>query len=156
MDIPMDITNKSRYTQQQMLQEKAKQMLKGKLEESAKGKSKMCFYFEGKHNWNIGKRSTYMNKLTRNQASIIFRSRTRMLKVKSNYKNGNQTLNCDLCKIAEETQHHILEECTQLINIAPKVTKEMIFNEDPELLKTTAMNIKKRMEFLKNPTSTNQ
>ena len=29
-----------------------------------------------------------MNRLTRKQASIVFKTRTRMIKVKGNYKNG--------------------------------------------------------------------
>ena len=55
-----------------------------------------------------------MNKLTRNQASTIFRARTRMLKVKTNFKNGHTNLKCRMCGKQEETQKHVLEECEAL------------------------------------------
>ena len=74
-----------------------------------------------------------MIKLSRNQASIIFEARTRMLKIKDNYKNGNESLKCSICKDKEETQGHILEECENINEIAPNVTKELIFSaEDRE------------------------
>ncbi len=39
-----------------------------------------------------------MDKLTRNQSSIIFQTRTRMLKVKENYKNKYKThMKCPAC-----------------------------------------------------------
>ena len=105
---------------------------------------------EGKQTWAAGKRAKYLNRLTRNQASIIFTARTRMLKVKSNYKNGHKNLNCRLCGKNEETQQHILEECTILNKEIPTITKEMLFQESPEELKTVTINIEKRMEKLEN------
>ena len=144
----------SRYKVKKELQEKSKLMLKQKLEETAKDKSKMKYYYEGKHDWATGKRARYLNKLTRNQASLIFKTRTRMLKVKGNYKNGHTKLECRLCKNQEETQKHVLEECKKINDMAPKVTKEMIFDEEPEILKGAAKTIELRMEILENETST--
>ena len=65
-----------------------------------------------------------MNKLTRNQASLIFKARTRMLKVKSNYKNGNINLQCRICNKNEETQKHALEECEEINKNHQKVTQQ--------------------------------
>ena len=45
-----------------------------------------------------------MNELNRKQVSLIFKARTRMLKIKANYKNGNTDQKCRACKIAIETQ----------------------------------------------------
>ena len=54
------------------------------LKSTAESKSKMKYYMEGKQKWKIGERAKYISKLTRNQASTIFKTRTRMLKTKSN------------------------------------------------------------------------
>ena len=108
---------------------------------------------EGKQTWKAGNRAKYLSKLTRNQASTIFKARTRMLKVKSNYKNGNKNLNCRLCGTSEETQKHILEECAVLNTETPTITKKMLFQENPEELKMVITNIEKRMEKLENQPS---
>merc|ERR1712237_301381 len=76
-----DVTS-TKYNLKNTLQEKAKESMKIKMERTAQNKSKMQYYFEGKKEWKIGNRAQYMSKLTRNQASTIFRARTRMLKVK--------------------------------------------------------------------------
>ncbi len=55
-----------------------------------------------------------MNKLTRNQVSIVFQARTRMNKVKENYKKKKikkeeeRNLICRVCRSEVETQQHIL------------------------------------------------
>ena len=107
----------------------------------------MNYYFEGRTStWTPKQRATYMNKLTRNQASTIFKARTRMLKVRSNYKNGNTNMKCRLCNKEEETQKHALEECEIINETCEKVTPNKIFNDiDMEELKSTAKQIEQRM-----------
>ena len=79
-----------------------------------------------------------------------------MLKVKGNYKNASTNLNCRLCNDKEETQTHILEECKCLNEKEKIITKQMIFNEDVEQLKSTAKAIERRMKTLEEITNTNQ
>ena len=125
---------------------KMKQAFRQRIFESAQAKSKTQNYFENKTEpWEPGKRAVYMNKLTRNQASTIFKARTRMLKVKSNFKNGNTNLQCRVCKKTEETQKHALEECEEINKNHQKITQQMIFNENTDELKDTAKLIEKRM-----------
>ena len=133
---------------------KANQTLKETLEKSANEKSKMQYYLEGKKEWKIGQRAKYINELTRNKVSIIFRARTRMLQVKGNYKNGYKDLKCRACKKEIETQQHILEECQEIHQSTPKVTKEMIFNENTENLTKTAEEIQRIMDKLEESKST--
>ncbi len=45
-------------------------------------KTKVQYLLEGKWDWKSVHIPAYMSKLTRNQASIVFQGRTRMLKVK--------------------------------------------------------------------------
>ena len=90
-----------------------------------------------------------MNELTRKQASLIFKARTRMIKVKGNYKNGYGNLTCRMCKTTEETQKHILEECPVLHNSESiMVPHHQLFNEDTDTLKMIAQKIEKIFEKL--------
>ena len=147
-----DIIN-TKYHLKNTLQNKIKTNFEKVLRNNADNKSKMIYYMEGKQTWKAGNRAKYLSKLTRNQVSTIFKARTRMLKVKSNYKNGNKNLNCRLCGTSEETQKHILEECAVLNTEIPTISKEMLFQENPEELKMVITNIEKRMEKLENQSS---
>ena len=92
--------------------------------------------------WEPEKPAEYMNKLTRKQASTIFKTRTRMIKVKSNYKNANNDLRCRACKSAEETQNHTLSECSALHPYGPPNRYEMDpFSDDLNVLKETAKTV---------------
>ena len=102
----------------------------------------MTYFLENKLVWKPGERAKYMNELTRKQTSMIFKARSRMLKVKGNYKNGFSDLTCRVCKKKEETQTHILEECPALHqNTATKVPKHQLFNEDTGALKLVSKNL---------------
>ena len=89
--------------------------------------------------------------MTRKQASTIFKTRTRMIKVKGNYKNGHTDLTCRACKDVPETQQHVLEEC-QVIHPHGKPTDKELnpFSENTNVLKETARNIDRIMEEINN------
>ncbi len=55
---------------------------KRKLEQEGKGKSNVQYLLEWKPGWKPGKKTEYVYKLTGNQVSIVFQTRTRMIKVK--------------------------------------------------------------------------
>ena len=121
------------------------------IEETAQTKSKMKYYMENlQRDWQPRKRPEYIEQLTRNQVSTIFKARTRMLKTKANYKNGNSSLICRLCRKEEETQEHILESCEELNKKHKIATKPMIFSEKIKELKETIKIIDTRMETLEN------
>ena len=150
MGISEEDMKQSRYSIKELCKKKTRELFQKELENSAENKSKMQYFLEGKKEWSTQKRANYMTKLTRNQASTIFKARTRMIKVKSNYKNGNNDLKCRICKQKEETQQHILEECEPINNKIPKITKEMLFEESSEELKKTAEIIEKRLKMLED------
>ena len=136
----------SNYSLKKELGNNMRKQFKWKLHENSKNKSKMEYYLEGKQKWEVEQRANYLNELTRNHSSTIFKARTRMLKVKSNYKNGNPDLKCRACGNYEETQKHVLEECQEINKELPQITKDMIFKEDATELKNTAITILKRMK----------
>ena len=88
-----------------------------------------------------------MNELTRKETSLIFKARTRMFKVKANYKNGYQDLKCRMCKREDESQKHILEECLAIHNNESiRVPTHQLFNEDTGTLRKVA----KKLETIQN------
>ena len=133
----------SKYKTKQIISNRTLNVFAARMR-SAGGKSKTDFFINGKQAWKPGKPAKYMIELTRKQASTIFKARTRMTKVKSNYKNGFNDLKCRRCGNTEETQQHIMEECS-VIHMDPenKVTTDKIFDEHTDTLKTIAIKIKK-------------
>ena len=148
MNITEEEMEKTQYEIKAITKKQMKQAFRNRIITSGQTKSKMNYYYERRTTpWEPKKRTEYMNKLTRNQASTIFKARTRMTKVKSNYKNGNTDMKCRLCGISEETQKHAFEECETINKTLEKVTEQMIFNEDTDELRTTANLIEKRMHL---------
>ncbi len=89
-----------------------------------------------------------MNKLTRNQVSIVFQARTRMIKVTEHFLNGQRSLICGVCRKEVETQQHILEVWVELYeNRTTKViTKDDLFKEDIYHLKEIMNKLQKTMD----------
>ena len=107
-------------------------------------KSKLKYFLDGKSMWSPEKPAEYMAKLTRKQASTIFKARSRMLKVKGNYKNGFQDHMCRACSKTMETQQHVLFTCEKLhprTSILPEIDSDTnttgdqgMLNNDPDTL----------------------
>ncbi len=79
-------------------------------------------------------------------------AKTRMIKVKCNYKNMyKNNLNCRACGHPEESQDHILNQCHKIHTTdQSKIKPEEYFEEDPELLKKTAYKIETVMTLLES------
>ena len=79
----------------------------------------------------------------RNEASTIFNARTRMTKVKSNYKNMfKNNSSCRACGKTEESHDHVLSGCQIIPNDnSNKVASNEFFEDDPDELKTVAFKI---------------
>ena len=119
----------------------------------AEGKTKTQ-YLLNNTTWKPGSRKTYMNKLTRMEASTIFKARTRMLDVKNNYRGKHNNVTCRKCGEPTETQEHILEECKGIhTNNTTKVNKTDIFCNDHTDLRDTANKITNIMKKLHENTT---
>ena len=134
--------------------QKINEAFKEKIEKDGKDKSKVQHLKNGQPQWEPGKMKEYIYKAPRQVASTIFQARTRMLKVKTNYKNKyKNNLTCRACGLADETQNHAMEECLKLHqNDTTKVTPEMIFNQDTNQLNQTAHQIQINMSLLETYT----
>ena len=132
----------TKYHTKNLVKRAINEGFKKRIDEAGQGKSKMQYFMEMKQEWSPGKGAKYMSELTRKQTSLIYKARARMLKVKGNYKNGYTDLKCRMCKQHEETQTHILEDCTNIhTNEATKVPKHQLFTEDTDTLRKIANNI---------------
>jgi hypothetical protein len=128
------------------IRRKIEESFKIKIEASGSEKSKIKYLTQGKQSWTPNRTEEYMNKLNRTEVSTIFKARTRMIDVKNNYKNKYKNLTCRACKNETETQEHILEECKAIHDKKDTTTsKEDIFSNDLQLLRTTAKKITKTM-----------
>ncbi len=74
-------------------------------------KTKVEHLLEVREDWKPGQRPTYMSNRTRNQTSIIFQGRARMLKVKNNYKKDKMTY------YVEYARHQKKHSSTSLRNV---------------------------------------
>ena len=93
------------------IRESIHKTFKDKINETAKEKTKVEYFMDGKKDWTPGKPAKYMNKLNRNQASTIFKTRTRMLPLKGNQKNeytdkeGNLNITCIMIKMKPKNKY---------------------------------------------------
>ena len=121
----------------------------GKMTKDREERSKLKYFLEGKGFWKPEDPAAYMEKLTRKQASTIFKARTRMTKIKGNYKNEHPDLCCRACKNYPETHLHALNECEILHNPTATSTESEnthceisdLFSDDTEKLKNEAIKI---------------
>ena len=136
------------YTKQLIIN-KTRELFHNKMEIRPEGRTKIVHFLEGKGEWKAEEAAEYMNKMTRKQASIIFKTRTRMIKVKGNYKNGHQDQVCRACGNAEETQKHALIECPA-IHPNGTMSRRIVdpFSDNINVLKETAQNISSIIEEL--------
>ena len=138
------------------VREKTKAAFKESIDRNGAEKSKIQHLMNTKNNqWEPGKPAPYIMELTRMQASTIFKAKTRMLHVKENYKGKYQNrpdkLKCRACGLTEETQNHILNECTTLhLEDSTKVSQENLKTEDVNALRTASQKIMKTIKRLED------
>ncbi len=141
------------------MEKKLKTKIKKEIEDkrNSQGNSKLKHLLEGKTEWEPMKCPAYMKALTRNQASLIFKARTRMIECKANFKKKYKNeISCRKCNQGEENQKHIFQECQEIHRTdETRIKEEEIFTEDPNRLANTAKKIEKILTALeprgKNP-----
>jgi len=101
-------------------------------------KSKVQYLIDG---YLPNEKTDYTNCLNRENTSIIFNTRTRMLDIKGNYKNKYEDHTCRLCGQAEETQDHILTECPIIQEENLTIPKHLLFSSSKYILHEMARKI---------------
>ena len=154
MEIEESDINGSQEQIKNKVKEKSMKMFQEKINTEGQRKSKIKFLNNGTQQWKPGTRREYMEKLNREDASTIFKARTRMLDIKNNYRGKYGNNLCRACGLNEEDQKHVLEQCTSIHTTdEEKVTEEQIFEEDPQELRKTAGKIRKIMNKLEKSTA---
>ena len=74
----------------------------------------------------------YITKLPRRLAGIIFKTRSYMLKIRTNMKTTNPDLSCRWCKQYQETQEHIITECTMTPDIDLNKAMTNLLDKPPD------------------------
>ena len=86
-------------------------------------------------------------KIRKEEAQLIFKLRSRMTNVKTNFKGKFDNLECRACEIEDETQKHILE-CTILNKELEKLDYEKIFKGAVSEKMKIARRFKSNMDVL--------
>ena len=125
-------------------------LFKNAIDKKGEAKSKVEHLKDGTGGWIPMERRKYMSELSRNQVSKIFQARTRMLNIKNNYRNNHKNdLGCRACGQPNETQPHVLRECTVLhASDNSEILQTDIFTENPRDLRKTAKKLESLLEDL--------
>ena len=134
-------TNKAK----DIIREKFQKKFRKDMMEASNKKSKIKYLTEG---YIKGTKPNYSNILNRNQTSIIFKARTRMLDFKCNFKNKYKDTVCRLCLTQEETQEHILEKCPKISEKNLNVPKKELFSNNIYVLKDVTKRLEKIEDIL--------
>ena len=146
--VPTQLRDKKSTTQRIIKQQTLKTFYT-EINQKAQEKSKVKYCLEGIATWYPEKPQEYINNLTRATASILFQARTRMIKIKNNYRNAHNNIHCRMCKTHQETQEHILEHCPTIHNTENlKTPKHELFNTNTNKMKNTAQNLMKILNLL--------
>ena len=87
--------------------------------------------------------------MSRNECSIIFKARTRMLDVKNNYRGKYENNICRMCGVEEETQDHVLNTCKIIHECETLRTPTSdLFENNIAKLRQTAIKISTIMQKL--------
>ena len=80
------------------------------------------------------------SKFSIQEKLLLFRLRTRMVDVKSNFSNGVDDISCDLCfKDEPQTQQHLLV-CTEIMNNCPELVLNNVVVYD-DLFKKSSLQL---------------
>ena len=72
----------------------------------------------------------YIIKLPTHPAVIILKTRSHMIKIRTNMKTKNPKLNCRWCKQYQMTQDHMITECTMTADIDIDLNKAVRNHKD--------------------------
>ena len=130
------------------LKKQVKEKMLKELKENGEHKSKVIHLIKHSEKGKL-EMSKYMKQLGRRDVNTIFKTRTRMLEVKENYKNKFPDQKCRMCNEADETQEHILQKCPNIHTGRNLITEEYeIHSTSVTLNKRAANKISTVMEIL--------
>ena len=127
-----DLLQMSKYQAKTYVKKQARKQQTKQNIQAASTKSKVRNLITYKQRKDTTERAKYLSLLNRTNSTHIFRVRSRMIKVKGNYKAMHTNMNCRWCDNKEETQQHILTECPPFKNITRGTEYNRYFEEDTD------------------------
>ena len=139
------VMNISRYTKEQWKKEVDETVMKTMNERYNKEVGELSKLKELHKNKKEIRQERYMNLLTWEDARMIFKIRTRMTKIRKNYRNNYKCILCPRCNMEEESEKHLIETCTKIDRTdIQNINYEDVFKEE-----TSAENLKKIARFIR-------
>ena len=139
------VMNISRYTKEQWKKEVDETVMKTMNERYNKEVGELSKLKELRKNKKEIRQERYMNLLTWEDARMIFKIRTRMTKIRKNYRNNYKCILCPRCNMEEESEKHLIETCTKI----DRTDIQNINYEDVYKEETSAENLKKIARFIR-------
>ena len=130
-DISMDLlTNKHTKQVRTQVKIKLKRTHMNQLETRNQDKSKTKNILLQRNEQNILTKPKYMETLSRNKCSAIFKYKCRMIDVKANYPDRYENKTCRFCGDDNETQEHIFKECKELFELTNQLDTTHLNSND--------------------------
>ena len=124
------LTNKPTKQIRTMVKHKLKHSHMKQLEMRNQNRSKTKNILLQRNKQNILTKPKYMNTLSRNKCSAIFKYKSKMIDVKANYPGRYKDNRCRFCGEENETQEHIFRECKELTDLTNKIDTEQLNAND--------------------------
>ena len=104
----------SKYQAKKTIKMRIEQKLVNDIKDRSKEKTKLKEILEGNKSTTKIETPKYIETLSRRDCSNLFRTRTKMIKIKDNFRGAHSDLTCRWCREKPETQEHIFTECEPL------------------------------------------
>ena len=123
---------------------------KNKVKESIKEEANKTYQKEAQEKSKLHSLIKYKNKIEREKyimildhkdASAIMKIRTRMSKLRGNYKGSHENPNCQRCKQEDETEEHLIDR-------SPNVDKQTIDNISYHQILKNELNIEQYKKII--------
>ena len=136
-----EIAQKTKAQWNKMIKDATTEEIMKNIKITANTKSKTRFlHHRMTHNNN--QPQPYILKLTRNQTSTIFKARNRMIRIKENYKNEHDNMECRGCGHKQETLIHVMNTCTAIhTNNTHKIHINELFKENINIMREIAKKL---------------
>jgi hypothetical protein len=122
------------------------------IKKAADRKSKVKDLYTSKTHPELIRPAKYMENLSRMECSNIIYLKTRMIKVKGNYKNAHKDMKCRWCMKQDETQIHIFKECNNLKTHTERIKYDDIMTDQATDMKEEARKLAKVIEIINTQT----
>ena len=122
--------------------------IREQVKEVADKKSKENHIIQHKNQEKMIETPAYINYLTRKDCMNIFSIRSRIVKLKANFKKAFTDTTCRWCENSEETQEHIFTKCPKFTKITKSLDYTKIMTNTQNHLRKEAKTVEKILKMI--------